>query len=212
MRWRRSGYYEAAGRRRERSVAGRRSGSNIYSTFTGCRNVLQCRFLMGLSSRSSSRCQFAIGFVRVIAQLGCCCLGLSSAYDEPSESVVSGEVDSSRPPNMRPGIAPGRDAAPAVASCTRRDIESVVRGEVRISRPPNMRPGIAPGRDAAPGLPAAHGDLSESVVRGKVRSSRPPNMRPGIVPGRDTAAGMPAEHGEQPESVVREEVGSSQAA
>ena len=172
MRWRRSGYYEAAGRRRERSVAGRRSGSNIYSTFTGCRNVLQCRFLMGLSSRSSSRCQFAIGFVRVIAQLGCCCLGLSSAYDEPSESVVSGEVDSSRPPNMRPGIAPGRDAAPGLPAAHGDLSESVVRGKVRSSRPPNMRPGIVPGRDTAAGMPAEHGEQPESVVREEVGSSQ----------------------------------------
>ena len=63
-----------------------------------------------------------MGFVQHIAQVGCCCLGLWSTYGEPSESVISGVVGSSRPPIMRPGIAPGRAAAAGVASCTRRTI------------------------------------------------------------------------------------------
>ena len=48
--------------------------------------------------------------------------GLPAAHGGPSESVVSGEVGSSRPPIMRPGTAPGRAAAAGVASCTRRAI------------------------------------------------------------------------------------------
>ena len=42
-----------------------------------------------------------MAFVRVIARVGCCGLRLWSqwsAYGEPSESVVGGEVGSSRPP------------------------------------------------------------------------------------------------------------------
>ena len=70
----------------------------------------------------ASGCLHAVGFVGVIAGVGCCCLGLLSAYGEPSESVVRGEVGSSRPPIMRPGTAPGRVAAAGVASCTRRAI------------------------------------------------------------------------------------------
>ena len=48
--------------------------------------------------------------------------GLPAAHGEPSESVVSGEVGSSRPPIMRPGTALGRAAAAGVASCKRRAI------------------------------------------------------------------------------------------
>ena len=70
----------------------------------------------------------------------------------PSESVVSGEVDSSRPPIMLPGTAPGRAAAAGDASCSAaapgEPSESVVCGEVGSSRPPIMRPGTAPGRAA----------------------------------------------------------------
>ena len=46
--------------------------------------------------------------------------GLQAAHGGPSESVVSVEVGSSRPPVVQPGVAPGRAAAAGVASCTRR--------------------------------------------------------------------------------------------
>ena len=66
MRWRRSGYYSAAGRRR-----------------------------------------YTVLFINAPSQ---------------SESVVSGEVGSLRPPIMRPGIAPGWAATAGDASCTRQAI------------------------------------------------------------------------------------------
>ena len=76
-----------------RSVAGRRSGSNIYSVSL-------------LGGDFASGCLHAVGLVGVIAGVGCCgSLGLRSANGEPPESVVSGEVGGSprRPPIMRPG-------------------------------------------------------------------------------------------------------------
>ena len=50
--------------------------------------------------------------------------GAARCEKRPSESVVSGEVcsSSSRPPIMRPGIAPGRIAPARVGSCTWRGI------------------------------------------------------------------------------------------
>ena len=111
--------------------------------------------------------------------------GLPAAHGGPSESVVSGEVGSSRPPILRPGIAPGRAAAAGVASCGPSESVPGFSGEVGSSRPPIMRPGIAP---RPPGLPAAHGGPSESVVSGEVGRSRPPIMRPGIAPGRAASA------------------------
>ena len=141
-----------------RSVAGRRSGSNIYSHCVSLLGVatLNCACsccLLGGSLESvvsgdlTRGCLRAVGFVGVIAQVGCFCLDLRLAYGEPSESVVNGEVGSSR------AVAAPR----ARQLCDR---------------------GKHPGGPRPPGLPAAHGGPSEPVVSGEVGSSRPPIVPP----------------------------------
>ena len=150
----------------------------------GCRDVVLCGSLETVVSGDfASGCLHAVGFVGVIARVGCFCLGLRSAYGEPSESVVIGEVGGSLPPIMRPGLASGRAAAAGVASCTRRRVggptksvvththsdSSVSRLAARVScqwqgwqlAAPRARqlcdPGQHPGGPLPPGLPAAPG-------------------------------------------------------
>ena len=128
-----------------RSVAGRRSGSNIYSHCVSLLGVatLNCACsccLLGGSLESvvsgdlTRGCLRAVGFVGVIAQVGCFCLDLRLAYCEQSESVI---IDSSM----------ARLAARARHLCD---------------------PGKHPGGPRPPALPAAHGGPSESVVSGEV--------------------------------------------
>ena len=96
---------------------------------------------------------------------------MPAAHGGPSESVVSGEVGSSRPPIMRPGIAPGRAAAAGVASCTRRAIRVSHQWRGWQLAPANYatRDSTRAGSGSR-GLPAAHGGPSagESVVSGEV--------------------------------------------
>ena len=82
------------------SVAGRRSGSNIYSVSLLGVATLYCAgscCLLGGSLESvvsgdfASGCLHAVGFVGVIAQVGCFCLrlGLRSAYNESSARLAA---------------------------------------------------------------------------------------------------------------------------
>ena len=160
MSWRRSGYYRAAERQRELVLPFNR-GSEEWIKYlqpecvtAGCRDIVLCCLLGGslesvVSGDFASGCLHAVGFVGIIAQVGCFCLGLWSAYGAPSESVVSGEVGGSRPPITRPGLAPGGPRPQGLPAAPGGPSESIVSGEVGGSRPPIMRPGTASGRAAS---------------------------------------------------------------
>ena len=104
-----------------RSVASRRSGSNIHSVSLLGVATLYCAgscCLLGGSLESvvsgdfASGCLHAVGFVGVM-------LKWAASVCASGQHLSVPQVSSSRPPIMRPGTAPGRATAAGVASCTR---------------------------------------------------------------------------------------------